>query len=72
MTFVVTPSIIPIPIGPQPLPEVRGITAMTVLLVIVILLAVVVLVGVGCTPPTAVAAVAGASLIAGNLRRELS
>jgi hypothetical protein len=72
MTYVVTSSSLPIPIGPLTILQSREITAATVWLVVVILLAVIVLVVVGCAPPAAVAAVAGGSLIAGKLRQELA
>lgn len=72
MTYVVTSSSLPIPIGPLTILPCREITAATVWLVIVILLAVIVLVVVGCAPSAAVTAVAGGSLIAGKLRQELA
>lgn len=71
MTHVVTSSNVPILNEPWLLPESRDISATAVWLVIVIFLAVIVLVGAGCTPATAVTAVAGGSLIAGHLRQEL-
>jgi hypothetical protein len=72
MTYVVTSSGVPIPIGPLTILQIRDISAATVWLVIVILLAVITLVVVGCAPPAAVTAVAGGSLIAGKLRQELA
>lgn len=72
MTYVVTSSSFPIPIGPLTISQSRDITAATVWLVIVVLLAVIALVVVGCAPPAAVTVVAGGSLIAAKLRQDLA